>query len=540
MPPTIGSMQDSPLTVALLLPAMEKWLTDRPVTTWRPGRSGPTTVTFGEVATRARLLGRALDLLDLRPGARVATFAWNDQEHLELFVAVPASGRVLHTVNHRLFAGQLAFILRDAQDEAVFVDAALLPELWPVLEPIATVRHVVVLHTGSGADLPDDPRVRTYEALLAEVTEPHPLDHDEERATATLCYTSGTTGHPKGVAYSHRSVVLHALLLLAADGFGISQQDVVMPIVPMFHVNAWGLPYAGLLTGAALSLPGGSPDPARLAHQLEYDAVSVAGAVPTVWRAMLPELTGHDVSALRLAACGGAAMPADLALDYETLGIDLRGAWGMTETSPLVTCARPTPAELLQPASDRRAAFAAAGRPVPLVDLRLVDDDGAPVPFDGATAGELQVRGPTIVDTYLGAPGSALTSDGWFASGDLATIDPTGQLRIVDRTKDLIKSGGEWISSVELESALMSHPAVAEAAVTAKPDRRWSERPVAWVTPTPGHAIDRDELRAHLLTHVASWWVPDDIRVLTKIPRTGTGKVAKSTLRDMSAEPEGG
>ncbi|MFG1604827.1 long-chain fatty acid--CoA ligase [Actinoplanes sp. NPDC049265] len=519
-------MQDRPLDVAMLMRrAADVFPYKRVVTATA---SGEVEATWGEVVTRARRLAGALDRLDVPAGARVGTFGWNSQRHLELYLAVPSAGRVLHTLNHRLFAAELTYILADASDDVVFVDRSLLPTVWPVLDG---VRHVIVMDDGGEQPIPDDPRVLDYEELLGEEAEPATV---AETDAASLCYTSGTTGRPKGVLYSHRSIVLHTMTVLSADGMAISERDVILPIVPMFHVNAWGLPYAAAMAGADLILPGPRMTPADLAGQLTRHRVTVTAAVPAIWRGLEPLLPGLDLSALRLTVSGGSALPESLARSYqETAGVTLSSSWGMTETSPLVTLARLGRTHDGLDDSARREVLCTPGRPVPLTEVRLVGEDGEAVAHDGVTPGEVQVSGPTVASAYFGASssGSSFTADGWLRTGDVGTLDRDGYLRIVDRTKDLVKSGGEWISSVTLENEIMAHPAVAEAAVVAVPDQRWGERPLACVVLAPGGAVTADDLRTHLAGRVASWWVPDEFRFVAEIPKTATGKFAKAALR---------
>jgi fatty-acyl-CoA synthase len=531
-----GLMQDRPLDVSALMRRVERLFAHKRIVT--ATATGETVVTWQQAVDRARRLAAALNLLEVPRSARVGTFAWNSQRHLELYLAVPSSGRVLHTLNHRLFAAELAYIVADAADDVLFVDRSLVPAVWPVLTGSPSVRHVVVMDDGGAEPLPDDPRILDYETLLARARDPAPPVTVDERDAASLCYTSGTTGRPKGVLYSHRSIVLHALLLLGADNFAISERDVVLPIVPMFHVNAWGLPYAAMLAGADLVLPGPATSPAALAHQLSRHRVTFAAGVPTVWRGLLPLLPQVDLSSLRMVVSGGSPVPEALARAwYETTGVRLTSSWGMTETSPLVACSR---LATVHDGLDRDAQGALLGTPgpsIPLTELRLVDDDGRPVAHDGATPGELQVAGPTVAAGYFGAdPGaSTFTADGWLRTGDVATIDPYGYVRIVDRTKDLVKSGGEWISSVQLENEIMAHPDVLEAAVIGIADERWGERPLACVVTEAGASLDEAALRAHLTGRVAAWWIPDQIWVLPEIPKTPTGKFSKVALREQFA-----
>jgi fatty-acyl-CoA synthase len=382
--------------------------------------------------------------------------------------------------------------------------------------------------------------VLDYEQLLGEQADrPFAAVVDDENAAACLCYTSGTTGNPKGVLYSHRSVVLHSLILLGADVFALSERDVVAPVVPMFHVNAWGLPYAAMQCGADLVLPGPATSPAALASLLSRHRVTFSAAVATVWRDMIPVLPGHDLSRLRHIACGGGAVDDALSRAYEeAIGIPLTNAWGMTETSPVVTTSRVGTQHDGLTDDARRLLVGTPGPAVPLTEIRVVGDDGTEQPRDGTSPGELQVAGATIASAYFGAdPGAdAFTADGWLRTGDIATIDRWGYLRIVDRSKDLVKSGGEWISSVDLESAVMSDPRVKEAAVIGVSDPRWGERPLACVVPAPGVSLTPDDVRGHLRDRVASWWVPERIEILSEIPKTATGKWSKQTLRRRFAD----
>ena len=533
-----GLMQDRPLTVPTLLSRVETTFGHKRIVT---GGVTETVTTWREVAPRVRKLARVLESLGVPPGACVGTFAWNTQRHVELYLAIPSSGRILHTINHRLYGEQITFIVNDAADDVLFIDRTILPVVWPLVSSFGTVRHVIVMDDGGDMPLPDDPRVLDYEELLSRQAD-RPFENviEDENAAASLCYTSGTTGNPKGVVYSHRSIVLHSLLLLGADVFALSEKDVVAPIVPMFHVNAWGLPYAAMQCGSDLVLPGPVKNPDDLVSLLSRHRVTFSAAVATVWRDLIPSLSGHDLSRLRHIACGGGAVDDALSHTYENaVGIPLTNAWGMTETSPVVTTSRLATHHDGLTGEERRLLLGSPGPAVPLTEMRVVSDDGVEQPRDGRSPGELQVAGATIASAYFGADpdGGAFTPDGWLRTGDVATIDEWGYLRIVDRTKDLVKSGGEWISSVVLENAIMSDPRVKEAAVIGVHDPRWGERPLACVVAAEGAILTAEDVRVHLCDRVASWWIPERIELMTEIPKTATGKWSKQALRQRFVDP---
>jgi fatty-acyl-CoA synthase len=530
-----GLMQPRPLTIAHILERAEKLYAHKQVVT-----AGVEQVTCADVAGGVRRLATALDSLGVPAGARVATFASNTRRHLELYLAVPVTKRVLHSINTRLSAGHLEYIVNHAEDDVVFVDRALLPRIWPSAGRMPRVRHWVVLPDDSDEEIPADPRVLDYDELVAGA-DPFAGSFEEsftlaeENLASGLCYTSGTTGPPKGVVYSHRSTILHCLGTLAAGFIGLCESDVVMPIVPMFHANAWGLPYGAMMTGASLVLPGPSADPAHLLALMEAGRVTVAGAVPTVWTSLAPELRSYDLSAVRFLLGGGSAIAPALSETYRAaIGVPITHSWGMTEISPVGTIGGTRTQHRNASEEERTAVRAAQGQPLPLVTLRVVDvETGVELPRDGKAVGELQVAGPWVAGGYYRVDAEdRFSADGWLRTGDLATIDAEGYVRLVDRVKDLIKSGGEWISSVELESALHSHPDVVEAAVVARPDPRWVERPVAYVVLRDGSATTGEELLRHITPMVAKWWLPDDVVFLAALPKTGTGKLSKSALRD--------
>jgi acyl-CoA synthetase (AMP-forming)/AMP-acid ligase II len=488
-----GLMQDVPLTVEMVLRRAQR---ARTVVTNTP--DGPQTMRWAELAERAWRLRAALAQLGVEPGDRVGTFARNTHRHVELILGVPAAGAVVHTINIRLFREQVEYIVADAEDTVLFVDPGL------EAEAAGLVDRTIVLG-------------EEYERLLALV-EPDrsPVDAREDDALA-LCYTSGTTGQPKGVLFSHRSTVLHALGLLMVDSHAIGRDDVVMPITGLFHVLGWGLPYAVALAGGDLILPGHSNAPADLARLIADYGVTKAAAVPTVWNDFLPQFAEHDLPSLRELLIGGAPVPLEMFRTYSEHGIDIAQGWGMTEMSPSGTMSR-------EDGSGDGAS--PQGPAMPLVDLRLVGEDGAELPWDGEATGELQARGPHVAAGYYkGEP----FAGGWLPTGDLARIDPDGTVRLVDRAKDLVKSGGEWISSAQLESAIAAHPAVHEAAVIAVPDERWGERPLALVAADDGTTAD--DLRDFLRPRVAKWWIPERFEFVDAIPRTAVGKYDKRLLR---------
>jgi fatty-acyl-CoA synthase len=533
-------MQAYPLTLPSVFRRAERIFPTKTVTTVEAGRRVRTT--YGEWAARTRKLGGALDTLGVSADGRVGTFAWNTARHLELYFAAPCTGRVLHTLNIRLFPEQLAWIVNHAEDEVIFADRSLLGVLWPLIDELKSVRHVVVMDdTGGegGEDIPVDPRIVDYEELV-EGSQPASFDTvSNEDQAAAMCYTSGTTGKPKGVVYSHRSVVLHSMASLYVDTNAICEADVNLPVVPMFHANAWGICQASVLAGSSLILPGRDLSPPAVVQLLLEEGVTMAAGVPTVWMGVLPELGDRRPPALNRILCGGSAVPRSLAEAYRTkFGVPIIQAWGMTETSPVASMARVRSDLSNRPEDELTDLRATQGYAVPGMELRIVSPEGGEeLPWDGKASGELQARGPWVAASYYNDPTSAssFTDDGWLRTGDVATVSPEGYIRLVDRTKDLIKSGGEWISSVDLENEIMAHPKVAEAAVIAIPNERWMERPLACVVVKEGETVTAEEVRAWLEPRVAKWWLPDEVVFIDEVPKTSVGKFSKRQLRDRFA-----
>jgi fatty-acyl-CoA synthase len=526
-----GLMQnDYQLTLKHILDRMRGQCSDGEVVTLTD--SGTERASYGEVAERVDRLCAALEKLGVQQGDRVATFMWNSQAHLELYMA-PCMGIVLHMLNIRLFPEQLTYIVNHAQDKVIFVDDSLVPLLEKVAPTFETVEHYVIVGDGDAGSLPNALR---YEELIAEQDGGYDYPELDERAAAGLCYTSGTTGNPKGVLYSHRSNVLHCLGSGLSDVTGVTASDRVLPVVPMFHVNAWGLPYLSAMVGADLVMPGRFLQGEPLAKLIESERVTMAGAVPTIWMDLLRYSDEHkpDLSSMHTVVCGGAAVPESLMRAFEERhGVRIIQGWGMTETSPLGAVALP-PADA--EGEEHWAYRRMTGRVIPLVEVRLMGDEGE-VPWDGTSTGEVEIRGPWIARDYYEDPsGADKFHDGWLKTGDVASIDSRGFMQITDRAKDLIKSGGEWISSIELENALMSHPDVTEAAVIAKPDERWTERPLACVVCREGASPTPEELRAHLEPQVAKWWLPDEYAFIDAVPKTSVGKFDKKVLRARLAE----
>ncbi len=526
-----GLMQPTPLTLVQAFDRAERMFADKEVVT--ATKQGVERTTYREWAVRTRRLAGVLDALGVSADGRVGTFAWNTQRHLQLYFAAPCSGRVLHTLNIRLFPEQVVYVANHAEDEVVFVDRSLIPLLWPLVDQLETVEHVVVMDDGADVEVPDDPRVRDYEELLAQAEPVERFAVEDEDQAAAMCYTSGTTGNPKGVVYSHRSMTLHAMATMLADTFGLSERDTVLPVVPMFHANAWGLAHAAVMTGSSLVLPGPDLSPGAIVALLEAERVTLTAGVPTIWMGMLAELDGRDLSALTRVVCGGSAVPRALSEAYrEKLGRPILQAWGMTETSPIGSVARVKSTLDGQDEEALAGVRATAGLPAPLVEVRIQDQEtGEELPWDGSAQGELQCRGPWIANGYYDDERSPITDDGWLQTGDVATIDAEGYIRLVDRTKDVIKSGGEWISSVELENEIMADDRVAEAAVIAVPDEKWGERPLACVVPAEGQQLTADDVRAFLDGRVARWWVPERVELIDEVPKTSVGKFSKKDLR---------
>lgn len=536
----LGLMQDRPLTLSHFFDRAETLFPRKEVVT--ATATGVERRTYGEWAERTRRLGGVLGDLGISADGRVGTFAWNSCRHLELYFAAPCSGRVAHTLNIRLFPEQVTYVVNHAEDEVIFVDRTLTGLLWPLLPSFTGRPKVVVMDDGHGEvpDAPEGYEVFDYEELLAAAS-PAEWHVTDEHQAASMCYTSGTTGNPKGVLYSHRSTFLHTFGVLCADGLGACERDRILPVVPMFHANAWGLAHAGVACGADLVMPGPKMTPAAIAEMIERERVTVAAGVPTIWMGVLPELKGRDTSALRVIPCGGSAVPRALSEAYrEQIGLPIMQAWGMTETSPVASTGRLKSYLDDMLTEDEKADYRAMQGLVSVgVDFRVVDPESLePVAWDGEARGELQVAGNWIARAYYPdeRPPESFTPDGWLRTGDVATVNAEGYLRLVDRTKDVVKSGGEWISSVELENQIMANPKVAEAAVIGLSHQRWGERPLACVVIRPGETLTKDELGSFLEGRVAKWWLPDDVVFIDEVPKTSVGKFSKKTLRERFAD----
>jgi acyl-CoA synthetase (AMP-forming)/AMP-acid ligase II len=528
----LGTMMDFPLTLQHVFDRGTRLFPDREIVTGGLGERHR--YTYRDFAQRVHRLASAFQKLGLQPGERVGTFGWNHYRHLEMYFAVPMQGAVLHTLNIRLFHDQLTYIINHAADRFIVVDRSLLPIVQQLKPTLETVEKLIVIDDGGDCEVGD---ALDYEQFLDSGDEHFDFPRLDENTAAMMCYTSGTTGNPKGVAYSHRALTLHSFGACVADSLAVSQRDTVLAVVPMFHANAWGLPYASTFVGAKQVFPGNSMAADRVLQLMQDERVTLGAGVPTIWIGALPllEAGNYDLSTVTRIACGGSAAPRALIDAYQKLGLHIVHAWGMTEMSPLGTVAMPR-TELDSADHSVQMDFKARqGMPVPGVEARALDSEGKEVPWDGQTMGELVVRGPWVAATYYNDDRSAasFTSDGWFRTGDIVVMHPNGYLEIADRTKDVIKSGGEWISSVALENALMAHPKVQEAAVIGVADERWSERPMACVVARPDYkgSVTSDELTEFLAKQFAKWWLPERYLFLDELPKTSVGKFDKKAMR---------
>jgi len=527
-----GSMMDYPLTLTHVLERAAKIYPAREIVS-RLSDGSMHRYAYLDFYRRVHRLAHALQSLGLQAGDRIGTLCWNSSRHLELYFAIPCAGFVLHTLNLRLAPEQLAYIINHAEDRVIFVDASLLPILEPIRDELKSVRCIVVLNENASGDALD------YETLLAAAPErAYPWPKLNENAAAAMCYTSATTGDPKGVVYSHRALFLHSYGSCMADTFALSERDTILQLIPMFHANGWGIPYAGIMTGSRLVFCGRHLQPADIALLIEQERATFSAGVPTLWMTLYSHLESHagDISSLRMVVVAGAAMPRQFVELYEKkYGVHLKLGWGMTELTPIGTLTSLKRHLESLPDDERFEFMARHGLPLAGVDVRIVDGQGQDLPWDGIALGELQARGPWVARSYYNDPRSPQSfMDGWLRTGDVATIDSEGYIQIMDRTKDLVKSGGEWISSVDLENAIMAHPKVAEAAVVGVFHPKWQERPLACVAPRPEYRdqITKREILEFLAQRVAKWWLPDDVVFIDAVPKTSVGKFNKRVLRE--------
>jgi fatty-acyl-CoA synthase len=531
----LGLMQNWPLTVDRILEHAAKWHGDVEIVS-RSVEGPIVRTTWGQVYDRARRLSGALAKLGVKPGDRVATLAWNTARHIEAWYGVMGMGAVCHTLNPRLFVDQLCYIINHAEDQIIFTDLTFVPTLLEQRANMPSVRHIVVMTdeahmAGLGAD-----DLLCFETLVREASPDVPWGGFDENTAAGLCYTSGTTGNPKGVLYSHRSNFLHTLATMSTDVMGLSAKDVVLPVVPMFHANAWGLAFSCAAVGAKMVMPGQKLDGASVHELLTSEGVTFSAAVPTVWQMLLTHLreTGGNIPSVKRVVIGGSAVPESIVRAFkDEYGVEVTHAWGMTETSPLGTQATPNAAVAKLSDEEQLRFKLKQGRPPLMIDMKLTDDAGAELPRDGQTFGRLKVKGPFVVGRYFkGEGGEILDDEGYFDTGDVATIDEQGFMQITDRAKDVIKSGGEWISSIEIENLAMGHPKAAICAVIGAAHPKWDERPVLLVKLKEGETSHKDEFLAFLEGKIAKWWTPDDVVFVDDIPLGATGKIDKKLIRE--------
>ena len=530
-----GLMMDMPLLISDLIRHADRHHGGTEIVSKTVEGSGIHRYTYRDAHTRARRMANVLKKLGVAMHDRVATLAWNGFRHFEDYYAVAGSGAVIHTINPRLFPDQIVYIANHAEDKVVFFDVTFAPLIEKVAPQLKTVKHYVAMTDRDHLPKEKIPHLLCYEDLLAQESDAYEWPSFDEKTAACLCYTSGTTGNPKGALYQHRSTIIHAYGASLPDALGLSAREVVLPVVPMFHVNAWSLPYACALTGAKMVFPGQHLDGKSVYELFEAEQVTMSAGVPTVWLLLLNYMKENKLrfSSLERVVIGGSACPPAMIRTFqEDYGVKVLHAWGMTEMSPLGTCGTLKAKQAKLPKAQQLEIQKKQGRAIYGVDLRIVGEDGRELPWDGKAFGDLQVRGPWVINGYFkGEGGNPLTRDGWFPTGDVCTIDPEGYIQITDRSKDVIKSGGEWISSIDLENIAIAHPAIAEAAVIGVKHAKWDERPVVVAVKKPGQEVSKDELLRFYEGKIAKWWMPDDVLFVPELPHTATGKLSKLTLR---------